>query len=179
MSPKQQLRRSDDITSLLTSAKLVRLIIERICQWKMRTVAVLNVICIVRLFLAFSNSARTTYAQGDSELTAATRFKRTDTATVMRAILAWQDWQKQKTKLQQTWAHSRRLDSLCQSGVCVRKNEMGRTPHCCLADASPVRRQRERTIQGAHVGTTTHSDTLRVASVLHSGRLIPPKMDKV
>lgn len=62
----------------------------------MRTVAVLNVICIVCLFLAFSNSARTTYAQGDPELTAATRFKRTDTATVMRAILAWQDWQKQK-----------------------------------------------------------------------------------
>lgn len=82
----------------------------------------------------------------------------------------------EKYRNKQELIPTRHMGSSCQSGVCGSKKETGRTPHCCVTDASPVRGQWERTIQDVHVLTSTVSATLFVASVPHPGRLLLPKM---
>lgn len=112
-----------------------------------------------------------------SLLTAATRFKRTKAAAVMRALLCWQDGKKKKKKKKtgrenETAANEGSLPYEVWKGcakavpMCVKKKEkitkkknVSNSPMLSARRNCHQAAERANHTQGAHIGTITHSDT--------------------
>lgn len=110
-----------------------------------------------------------------SLLTAATRFKRTKAAAVMRALLCWQDGKKKKRNKErreneiaanegslpyEVWKGCAKAVSMCvKKKKKITKKRTCPTLQCCQPDATLIRRQRERTIRRAHTSGLSHTPT--------------------